>query len=67
LLFAVIAVPWYAVIFMKEGTAFFAGFFLRSSDRFGGLCRQRRQPGLLLRSCWRDAALPALGPGAALA
>ncbi len=37
LLFAVIAVPWYAVIFVKEGTAFFAGFFLRHNlDRFGG-------------------------------
>ena len=37
LLFAVIAAPWYVVIFFKEGTAFFQGFFLRHNlDRFGG-------------------------------
>ena len=37
LLFAVIAVPWYAVIFAKEGSAFFEGFFLRHNlGRFGG-------------------------------
>ena len=37
LLFAVIALPWYAVIFAKEGWAFFEGFFLRHNvSRFGG-------------------------------
>ena len=37
LLFAVIAAPWYAIIFAKEGWAFFEGFFLRHNlGRFGG-------------------------------
>lgn len=37
LLFAVIALPWYAAIFAKEGRAFFEGFFLEHNvGRFGG-------------------------------
>lgn len=37
LLFAVIALPWYAAIFVKQGWAFFEGFFLRHNlGRFGG-------------------------------
>lgn len=37
LLFAVIALPWYAVIFTKEGWPFIEGFFLRHNvRRFGG-------------------------------
>jgi 4-amino-4-deoxy-L-arabinose transferase-like glycosyltransferase len=37
LLFVVIAAPWYAIIFAKEGWAFFEGFFLRHNlGRFGG-------------------------------
>jgi len=37
LLFALIVVPWYAVIFQKEGAAFFEGFILKHNvGRFGG-------------------------------
>lgn len=37
LLFAAIALPWYAVILHKEGWAFVQGFFLKHNlDRFGG-------------------------------
>jgi len=37
LLFAAIALPWYAVIFAKEGRAFFDGFFLKHNlSRFSG-------------------------------
>jgi 4-amino-4-deoxy-L-arabinose transferase-like glycosyltransferase len=37
LLFAVIAVPWYAIIFAKDGQAFFESFFLRHNlGRFSG-------------------------------
>ncbi len=37
LLFVAIAAPWYAIIFAKEGWAFFEGFFLRHNlSRFGG-------------------------------
>ncbi|PWT77090.1 MAG: hypothetical protein C5B46_00355, partial [Proteobacteria bacterium] len=36
-LFAVIALPWYAIILHKEGWAFVQGFFLKHNvDRFGG-------------------------------
>ena len=37
LLFAVIVAPWYAVIFQKEGWAFFEGFIMKHNvERFGG-------------------------------
>jgi len=37
LLFAVIVAPWYAVIFQKEGWAFFEGFIMKHNvNRFGG-------------------------------
>ncbi len=37
LLFAVVALPWYGVIFAKEGRAFFDGFFLKHNvGRFSG-------------------------------
>jgi len=37
LLFAAIALPWYAIILQKEGWAFVQGFFLKHNvDRFGG-------------------------------
>ncbi|HZP86294.1 MAG TPA: hypothetical protein VFB54_05700, partial [Burkholderiales bacterium] len=36
-LFAVVALPWYIAIFMKEGSAFFYGFFVKHNvGRFGG-------------------------------
>lgn len=37
LLFVAIAAPWYAIVFVKQGSAFFEGFFLRHNlARFGG-------------------------------
>ena len=40
LLFAAIALPWYAVILSKEGWAFVQGFFFKHNlSRFSGRCR----------------------------